>query len=400
MIKNIYLLKKENKKYSLPNIKLKHGKTEVNNITNKNEYRKITEFKNSIDNIDDTKLWDKAKKLSNLYEIIYLPNKKFKYDSISKYEPLSRAYFKLFEMLVDFNIINDNKKLKIATLAEGPGGFIEAIINYRKRFSQKDNIFAITLHSSNKEIPGWNKARMFLKKNKNINISYGIDKTGNLYKLENILEYASLFNHDADFITADGGFDFSYNFNKQEQLSYRILFCEIVTALSIQKIGGSFICKFFDIYTEMTQSFIYLLFCVYKEVYITKPNTSRSANSEKYIVCKGFLGINKDYMNKLYILVKSLETIEKNKMYIHQLFEFNIDKEFLKKITNINTLFFNNQCNSIRDTLKLINNNIDLDVEYNDSILKQTIIAYKWCKYYQVSINYNSKYLIKYKKWL
>ena len=32
-----------------------------------------------------------------------------------------------------------------------------------------------------------------------------------------------------DFVTADGGFDFSYNFNRQEQLSYRIIFCEIIT---------------------------------------------------------------------------------------------------------------------------------------------------------------------------
>ena len=39
-----------------------------------------------------------AKKLSNLYELIYLPNKKYKYDSVSNYEPLS--YFKLFEILV------------------------------------------------------------------------------------------------------------------------------------------------------------------------------------------------------------------------------------------------------------------------------------------------------------
>ena len=45
---------------------------------------------------------------------------------------------------------------------------------------------------------------------------------------------------DADLVTADGGFDFSTNFNKQEQSSLRIIFCEIVTALSVQKKGGAF----------------------------------------------------------------------------------------------------------------------------------------------------------------
>ena len=34
---------------------------------------------------------------------------------------------------------------------------------------------------------------------------------------------------------------------------------------------------------------LYLLSCLYNEVYITKPHTSRMANSEKYIVCKNFL---------------------------------------------------------------------------------------------------------------
>ena len=47
-------------------------------------------------------MWDKSKKLSNEYELIHLPNKKMRGQSIAKYEPLSRSYFKLWEMIVDF----------------------------------------------------------------------------------------------------------------------------------------------------------------------------------------------------------------------------------------------------------------------------------------------------------
>ena len=78
-----------------------------------------------------------------------------------------------------------------------------------------------------------------------------------------------------DFITADGGFDFSNDFNKQEELSYRIIFCEIVTALATQNINGTFVCKIFDSYTPLTLKFLYLLFNHYEEVYLTKPLTSR-----------------------------------------------------------------------------------------------------------------------------
>ena len=401
MNKNTYLLERDSSvDYPLPKISVEFETYEMNKITNLYEYNHLIHYKNNIDTLEDSKSWDNAKKLSNNYELIYLPNKKYKYDSVSKYEPLSRAYFKLYEILVDFKLIEDINKLKIGALAEGPGGFIEATINYRKRFiNSKDNINAITLHSTNKDIPGWNKSKNFLKKNTNVKVTYGSDGTGDLYNVDNIKSYASLFDNDADFITADGGFDFSYNFNKQEQMSYRILFCEIVSAFSIQKIGGTFICKFFDIYTEFTQSLIYLLFSTYKEVYITKPNTSRAANSEKYIVCKGFLGIDSRYLNKLYICVNNFKYVSENNNHIHQLFEYNFNKNFISNLNNINTKFYENQITSISNTLNLIENN-KLDVEFNDTIKNQTMLAFKWCKHYRVSINYNSKYLIKYRKFL
>ena len=401
MNKNTYLLEKDSFiNYPLPKISVEFESYEMNKITNIYEYNHLIHYKNNIDILEDSKSWDNAKKLSNNYELIYLPNKKYKYDSVSKYEPLSRAYFKLYEILVDFNLIDSIDTLKIGALAEGPGGFIEATINYRKRFiKSKDEINAITLHSTNKDIPGWNKSKNFLKKNPNVNVNYGSDGTGDLYNLENIKAYISLFNHDADFVSADGGFDFSYNFNKQEQMSYRILFCEIVTALSIQKIGGSFVCKFFDIYTEYTQSLIYLLFCCYKEVYITKPNTSRAANSEKYIVCKGFLGLDPLYLQKLYICVNSFKFLTQNGNKVHQLFNYDFNKKFISNLNKINTYFYKNQIYSIKNTLDLIKKG-GLDVEFNETIKNQTLLAFKWCKHYRVSINYNSKYLIKYRKYL
>ena len=401
MNKNTYLLHKDNNKiYPLPEISLQFDRIEKNKFVNKKEYDRIIEYKNNIDNLEDNKLWDTAKKLCNNYELIYLPNKKFKYDSISKYEPLSRAYFKLFEILVDFKLIDNTKILRIGSLAEGPGGFIEATINYRKRIVKtKDDITAITLFSTNKDIPGWNKSKNFLKKNPNVDINYGKDETGDLYNKDNIIHYASLFDNDADFITADGGFDFSYNFNKQEQLSYRIILCEIVSALSIQKVGGSFVCKIFDMYTEITQSLIYLLYSFYDNVYITKPNTSRTANSEKYVVCKGFRGIDEYYLTKLYVVIDNFKHITNNNMFVNQIFKYNFDNEFIKNLTNINTQFYNNQIKSIDKTLSLIKHN-NLNIEFNSTIKEQTILAYKWCKYYKISINYNSKYLIQYKQYI
>ena len=38
-----------------------------------------------------------------------------------------------------------------------------------------------------------------------------------------------------DFITADGGFDFSINFNNQEAMAIRLIFTEVIYAIMLQK---------------------------------------------------------------------------------------------------------------------------------------------------------------------
>ena len=97
-----------------------------------------------------------------------------------------------------------------------------------------------------------------------------------------------------DLVTGDGGLDYSVNFNFQEQMSFHLLFCEIVSAFSVLKKGGYFVLKLFDIHTSNTLQMIFLLSNYFDEVILTKPYTSRPANSEKYIVCKGFTELRKN----------------------------------------------------------------------------------------------------------
>ncbi len=189
--------------------------------------------------------------MANPYELIYMPSRKIRHESIANIDPLSRSYFKMWEMLFHHSFLPSDSKCCILNIAEGPGGFIEALVNYRKRYHNAvDTINAITLKSTNKEIPGWDKAYQFLIKNQNVKIHYGADNTGNIYSVENI-KHLRKYIHDnnelATLITADGGFDYSKNFNKQEVSSFKIIFCEIVTA--ILKSGNrrkNFICKLFD----------------------------------------------------------------------------------------------------------------------------------------------------------
>lgn len=390
-------------KYDLPNVFFSYFTnteefiSEYENTENV-ERRELMKIKNGIDDYD-IKEWDKSKKMANPYELIYMPSRKIRHESIAHIDPLSRSYFKMWEMLFHHSFISkDNKNACILNIAEGPGGFIEALVNYRKKYHNAvDTINAITLKSTNKEIPGWDKAYQFLMKNRNVKIHYGADNTGNIYNVENIKhlrEYITRNNQQAILITADGGFDYSKNFNKQEMSSYKIIFCEIVTAIANQAEGGSFICKLFDTYSKVSKFFIYLLCSLYKTVLVHKPVTSRPANSEKYIVCKGFLGITEEYLNRLFLIINLWNLIEGKGGYIKTIFSGDIPEEINNKIDELNTIHYNEQKKSIERTINLIRKKPNL-TSLNDIIASQVIHARKWCNRYEVPINTSSTFIEK-----
>jgi 23S rRNA U2552 (ribose-2'-O)-methylase RlmE/FtsJ len=326
---------------------------------NKSTYGLLTRVKNKIDEKPYNRVWDNYKKHSNDYELVHISLNKTKINnSVAFYIPLSRSYFKMWEMFHDFDILSTgSEQITTAHLAEGPGGFVEACVKYREKYSNAtthDDVNAITLRSDKKEIPGWKKSNIFLKKYPRINISFGVDGTGNLYNANNILHFVNdVGMHSCELVTADGGFDFSIDFNKQEESAYRLIFCEIVSALLLQKEGGSFVCKFFDTYSKSTVKLLYLLNCCYDKVIITKPITSRPANSERYIVAKGYHQVTRLYLIKLLDVIDNWEIMEFNGPIV-DIFSDNIPPDYVNTIEHYNEEFAKNQMKSIMKTLQLI----------------------------------------------
>ena len=367
----------------------------VPKIINKKEYNNLQNLKNKIDSKD----WDKNKKFSNDYELIHIPNKRKKSDSIALYEPLSRSYFKMVEMIFDFRLfekcLGDN--FKSAHIAEGPGGFMEATYNLSHNLNRfKDyKHYGITLFSNNKDIPGWNKASTFINSDDDIRISYGSDGTGNIYNPHNIFSFSKLVGFNScDLVTADGGFDFSLDFNKQEQLSYKLIFCEIVCALSVQKIGGNFVCKIFDTFLMSTVKLLFFLGCFYDEVYLNKPLTSRPANSEKYIVAKNFRGIDKNYLINLLDLLKIWGERDEE---IFDVIDVNLPEYFLRSINEYNKMNSKQQMDTINNTIKIIEEKNKLSF-LNKIIEKQIIEAKNWCEKYREKINTKSNFIQEYRE--
>lgn len=398
--------------YTLPGIV-------VSSITTIDNYlrRLITNTKCEIDKTYKNGTWDYVKTLTNPYELVFSGSKKFvgrdiKYikNNICAYSPLSRSFFKMIEMGNVFLFSNIGKQLSVPIkslhVAEGPGGFIEGLIYLRKKYcmpgiQKKDLYYGITLidNANTTEIPSWKKSTVFMQDNPNVIITSGADNTGNLYNLDNIKYLHIRFGNTMDLVTADGGFDFSVDYNSQEYLASRLIYCEILCAMVTLKPGGTFICKTFDLLNKLTIDFMYLLQCKFEYMYIFKPKTSRIANSEKYIVCKGFRGINNiSEMDELFKVVKlfTITDAQNNNSsgsetyhFIDSLFN-NIPSPFVKFINGITHSIITNQISNINYTIKLIHklNSGKLQNSYvTDIIQTQKQNAIQWCNDNHMAIN-------------
>jgi len=319
--------------------------------------------------IDSERKWDIAKKYTNKYEFIFSLN----HDGVADINPISRSYFKMLEILTDIKFQSETP-IKCACLCEGPGGFVQAINDYFKMNEiQLEPISCISLVSTDKKVPNWK-----LELTTNYRIGYGADGTGNLYKVDNVDHFCEQTGYNTcDVVTADGGFDFSNDFNSQEKSFLRMFLAEIYTAVCLQKENGMCIIKAFDFFLKETISMIALLMKLYSNVDFFKPHTSRPANSEKYIICSGFK------MNDA--LIKKLRCV-----FIRDDFNFEnlvSESEYSRAhdiVSLLNTSFVKNQILSIQTTLESIKTN-----QYNTN--EKKIDAHKhacieWCKKYKVKI--------------
>ena len=329
--------------------------------------------------------WDIFKKYTNPYEYIHT-SVPFKKKCISKYKPLSRSYFKMIEIINTFNLFFDSKQIRTFHLAEGPGGFIEAIAGLRK--CSNDIYIGMTIIDDNQDpnIPGWKKSDTFLRQNNNVYIETGIDNTGDILSLDNFVYVKDTYASSMDLITADGGFDFSIDFNNQEINIAKLLFGQIAYAIIMQKKCGTFILKVFDCFMNHTIDLLYILSSFYDKVYIMKPNTSRYANSEKYIICKGFLFTSCEQFYPFFYRAfekMTLSTFQNNNFHINRFISIPIPYSFLIKLEEYNAIIGQQQIENIHYTISLIENKHKQ--EKIDNLIKTNIQkCIQWCTKYNI----------------
>lgn len=301
----------------------------------------LEETKDKLSLIDQN-VWVKTRKIINLYEFPYNPEK-------LKTKPISRAFFKMLELIKDNQI---SLKENMLHLAEAPGGFIESIL-YAKRKSNingnKHYTFSIL---GNKKTPIYHKK---IVNDEDVFILSDKQNKGDLYNEENIgFLIKELGCKKINLITCDGGFAENNEFSEKEQLHHRLIFNQMVCSLFILNSKGNLVIKIFDIFTELTFDIIYTLSYLFEKIYIHKPLTSRNTNSEKYLYCESFSKnlFDENIQNNLKNLCKS--NVENYKSYVDK---FKLNEKFLSDIIQINEILSKKQVNSINNILHGTNNN-------------------------------------------
>ena len=455
-------------------------------------YSHLCDMKQQIEQFQEE--WDNIKKFTNPYEFIHT-NITVNKTNISKLRPLSRSFYKMIEIATGVNLLDkyaDTVKTEVDYhsgirtfhLAEGPGGFIEAIsylrgleyerirkqpqvpaqlpllvnqsvqilkrntefhdeymkelehnkvsrkifertnqdtasaataaatatattasaattgLNTKQQTSHEiygnDRYYGMTLINDDPICPGWKKTKTFLDNNPNVIIETGEDNTGNLLSLANFQRCASVYKNKMDIITADGGFDFSLDFNNQENIATRLILAEVFFALAMQKKGGSFILKIFDIFHKPTVDILYLLSYYYSDVSVIKPYTSRIANSEKYVICQGFKlddsGILIDQICRVFTscLHETVGTVSTTTTttiivptQIASLLERRHDLYYLNKIEEMNAILSFQQIENISSTLSIITSykNAEKIEQYKKQNIQKCI---HWCERYNI----------------
>ena len=285
------------------------------NVTGKILYtpegRTLQQCKNEIDTFYEEGKWDDYKKITNPYEYIFLSWNRRSSRSVATRQPLSRSYFKMIELWKRLDLttylgplVERSEGLLTAHAAEGPGGFIEActVITETNKWDYQSS-YAITLRSEAKNVPGWRKASRFLAHYPQITIHDGEDGTGNILRLENqnqfVEDVRKAHPNGVHLFTADGGFDFSNDYNSQEDTVFPLLMAEAILGLRVLAKGGCLIIKCFDTMEQPTLDLIWLVSRAFCEWGLIKPRTSRAGNAERYIIGKGFLGDIEDILGVL-----------------------------------------------------------------------------------------------------
>eukprot|EP01088_Endostelium_zonatum_P005092 TRINITY_DN1652_c0_g1_i3.p1 TRINITY_DN1652_c0_g1~~TRINITY_DN1652_c0_g1_i3.p1 ORF type:complete len:640 (-),score=183.31 TRINITY_DN1652_c0_g1_i3:18-1937(-) len=292
------------------------------------------------------------------------------YETIGSSIFVNRAAVKMANLDHLYKLTEDclaqNKRLYFADVCAGPGGFTEYLI---WRMKKKVRGWGFTLKGKDDwKLEKFNEESRVVGNKELFNPCYGVDGDGNILKTANIEHFAEQCIRESgdykgvDLVTADGGAPFEGDENLQEEKMKQLILCQFLTPLFILKAHGTFVCKLFDIFTPFTCGLIYLFYLLFDSISIVLPHTSRPANSERYIICRGM----KEERN-----TGLREEVKKYLVRVNEILNKMEDGKDLREIVDVKKMVEGESGEEFRSYIKTGNEkNVGVQIEALEDIIK------------------------------
>jgi len=269
---------------------------------------------------------------------------------------ISNAWIKCYEILNYYKILPET----LTTLnyvhfdnAAFPGSFLISthhLVNTTKEWRVAYEWYGSSLLNANEQDSEPLEDKYQLYKNYPDNWLMNENNNGDVLIRDNQLDFQKQVGDRIHLYTSDLGFDVSSDYNNQELLQSHANMGQIISGLLTLRQGGAFITKQYTFFEPITISVMYATASFFDEFYICKPYSSREANSETYLVGKGFRGgasIDHPYIEAMFNRIE-------NKSHM-PLFEFNtFDKKYMSTIGKAVREISNRQTNKIEDDIKRV----------------------------------------------
>lgn len=217
-----------------------------------------------------------------------------------KPELLTQAWCKFYEILCNYPVVSPYLKpgdfFNSVHLCEAPGAFVTSLNHYLKLNFEKGIQWQWMANTLNPYYEG-NSSGFAIMDDRFLfqtldHWNFGHFNTGDIRDpryIDDIVE--AVGETPIHLITADGSIDCADVPEEQESAVSQLHYAEIVTSLHILARNGSLVVKYFTFFESESVCLMYLLNCVFREVHVFKPATSKSGNSEVYVICLGYKGM-------------------------------------------------------------------------------------------------------------
>jgi cap2 methyltransferase len=336
---------------------------------------KLNKVKQKIDKIfDDPQTYKKYEIITDvirLHDDLRTKNGKL----VNEYnaEIATNAWMKMYELCTLLDPVfkkytpakNQTEKiLNSFHIAEAPGTFILAINHYLANHfpslnwkwlanSYRDLYFNKKLSNTHYLQDSYGLIKKYYD-----NWVFGADGDGDITSPANIASFKLAIQKklgSIQLITSDVKFvQQKINFNEEERYNIPVHMGHLLCSLELLEKGGTMILKEFTFFEQSSLSLLYLASYCFDQLLLVKPETSRAANSEVYIIGidykKNLTPIQFAHLYKVLNYIRTLNTDEGSPSLFTKK---DIPKEFLDKVYNATKKICEYQTVQIERNLRL-----------------------------------------------